>query len=581
MKKALQLFLISFTLNSFATHNRAGEILYKRIAPFTVGGVAVYTYSFSVIKYTDHGQNIADRCEDTLHFGDGTSAILPRVNGLTNGCSCGTIPCGEIIINSPGYIVKKNIYTGTHTYVGVGNYLAYTMDPNRNAGVINIPNSVNIPFYIESLIIVNSYINSSPIFANPPIDKGVLNACYYHNPCAYDIDGDSLSYEITQCRSGYGNPANGYTYPTTGAGGSFSINPLTGLLTWCTPQLTGEYNIAIIVREWRKNACNSGYSLMGYVLRDMQTVVSAIPPVSFSSSNLQDTCIVAGTNFIKNFSVNTNCNVIISIYGSSNNSLTLPNSIITVTSGNGNFNSSYAWSPYCDAARNLPYQINVVFASDLPYPLQRFYKSFNLKVVPIAPVVYSVQANINNVQLFWNKPNCQPNLKGYNIYRKTGINSWLHSACETGVPIYTGFYLQDFKTPNDTTFIDTDFWTPPPNGTPGHYIVTTVLNDCSESFASINTVALIVGIKNNFLTSSDISVSPNPFQNDLQIHFNGKYFEKVESKIFSLEGKLVLAKSDANCNNNLIIKTSDFPQGLYFLQFKTEKGTVTKKLLKE
>ena len=80
MKKLFTFLSFFLLLNSArATHNRAGEILYKRIAPFTntVNGVTVhvYTYSITVIKYTDSGVNVADRCIDTVYFGDGTKGI--------------------------------------------------------------------------------------------------------------------------------------------------------------------------------------------------------------------------------------------------------------------------------------------------------------------------------------------------------------------------------------------------------------------------------------------------------------------------------------------------------------------------
>src|SRR5687768_10360106 len=104
----LIIFLAHFT--ALATHNRAGEITYKRIAPFTkvVGGVTVpvFTYSITVIKYTDDGSGsiqIADRCVDTVDFGDNERGVAPRINGGTS-CGCGTIGgvqvgCGVLIIN--------------------------------------------------------------------------------------------------------------------------------------------------------------------------------------------------------------------------------------------------------------------------------------------------------------------------------------------------------------------------------------------------------------------------------------------------------------------------------------------------
>jgi hypothetical protein len=73
---------------SNATHNRAGEILYKRIAPTStvINGITVpiYNYSFQINTYTEinsPGGN-ADRCKLTLYLGNGDSIIMPRVNGL-------------------------------------------------------------------------------------------------------------------------------------------------------------------------------------------------------------------------------------------------------------------------------------------------------------------------------------------------------------------------------------------------------------------------------------------------------------------------------------------------------------------
>jgi len=49
-------------------------------------------------------------------------------------------------------------------------------DPNRNAGIINIPNSVNIPFFLETTLVINPFLgnNNSPELLNPP-----------HRQCVY------------------------------------------------------------------------------------------------------------------------------------------------------------------------------------------------------------------------------------------------------------------------------------------------------------------------------------------------------------------------------------------------------------
>jgi hypothetical protein len=68
MKRYIVLFLlIFFSINTFATHNRAGEITYRQIGPLT--------YEVTITTYTK-ADAPADRCELTLHWGDETESIL-------------------------------------------------------------------------------------------------------------------------------------------------------------------------------------------------------------------------------------------------------------------------------------------------------------------------------------------------------------------------------------------------------------------------------------------------------------------------------------------------------------------------
>lgn len=578
MKKIVFFFLIIFSSTTIlATHNRSGEILYKRIPPYSS-----YTYSITVIKYTDNGPNVADRCLDTIYFGDGQKGLAQRVNGISGSCSCGPSACGEIIVNEPGYVLKENIYTTTHTYANLGVYTVSSSDPNRNGGIINIPNSINIPFYIESVIVINASlgINSSPILTNIPADKGFFNSCYFHNPGAYDPDGDSLSYQIVACKSASNQPIPGYSFPTFGPGGTFSINPTKGLLTWCNPQLQGEYNFAILVSEWRKINCSGSYLFMGSVLRDMQAVIGNGTSASISLTNISDTCLVAGTFFTTNYTITSSSQINLTLIGSASTSLNLPPAALSPTTGVNTFNSSFNWNTNCDHVSKQPHQI-VYYAEQTNNLRQKIYKQFNLKIVPPAPAILSVSTPTNHVLLTWRKVSICSNIKGYNIYRKIGTNSWTHAACETGAPSYSGFTLIGFNNPIDTVFDDA-FFNPVANGSIGNYIVTTVMNDCAESFAdTIKTVAFIVGLKENVLSEFDLSVFPNPFLNALQIDLNGLTVEQIEATLYSVDGKLLKTQLDKNCRNSIFIKTTDFKPGIYFLYIKTERGAFVKKVIRE
>lgn len=492
MKKLLGFLFVLCSFYTFATHNRAGEILYKRIAPFTanVGGVTVqvYTYSFTIMKYTDHGPNVADRCEDTIHFGDGTKGIAKRINGGTScGCGGGAF-CGQILIADPTYTVKLNTYTITHTYSGPGNYLVRSLDPNRNEGVININNSVNQPFYIESLLIINSFTgaNSSPQFAFPPTDRACLQQCFYHNPGAFDSDGDSLSYEITTSRGEGGLTVPGYSFPETGPGGTYGIDAITGILEWCRPQLQGEYNLAFIVREWRKNT-SGNYQMIGYVLRDMQVIVIPCSNTPPSFKVPADTCVEAGAVVTKTIEVSDEQNQIVYISGGGGSFLSaLPRATLSPTGAATTYTSLYNWQTSCNHIRSQPY-INVIKAEDQGSPKLVYFTSFKVRVVP--PSVKNVSATPigTTIKITWSLSTCSPTnnpLISYKVYRKNDCSPFVHDPCKTGVDPSSGYTFIGQTQPNVNTFTDNNGGNGLVVGQDYSYLVVAVYKDGSQSFAS-------------------------------------------------------------------------------------------------
>lgn len=513
MKKILFSLFIFISCYARASHNRAGEIIYKRIAPYTavVGGltVQVYTYSFTIITYTDDsvlsgggGSNsVADRCVDTLEFGDGTKGIAPRINGGTS-CGCGSmggfqIACGELIINEVGYKVKKNIYTITHTYSGPGNYLVRLYDPNRNSGVINIPNSQNQPFYVESLLIINSFTgaNSSPVFGFDPIDKACAGKCFYHNPGAFDPDGDSLSYELSCSRGEGGSCVPGYFFPPAGPGGVYGIHPTNGTLTWCTPQMQGEFNLAFITKEWRKNTSGI-YKLVGYVLRDMQVVVktcnNANPPEIILPS---DTCVEAGTLLNQIITVKDLDNEVVTIVGSGGAfSATAPVAILSPTVGLAatTYTTNFKWQTSCSHIRQQPY-INIFKAEDqASIPKLINFKAYNIRVVP--PSVKNVSATPmgSTIKITWSLSTCSPAnnpLISYKVYRKSDCSPFVYNPCSPGVLATSGYTFIGQTTPSVNSFVDNNQGNGLVVGQDYSYLVVAVYNDGSQSYASAQVCA--------------------------------------------------------------------------------------------
>ncbi len=481
---------------SYATHNRAGEILYKRIAPFTavISGVTVqvYNYHFTIITYTDHGNGVADRCEDTLDFGDGTKGVAPRVNGGSS-CGCGSgIYCGVLISTDPSYMVNKSTYTITHTYAGPGNYTVRSFDPNRNAGVQNIPNSVNQPFYLESYLVINSFTgaNSSPTFSFDPTDRACVLKCFYHNPGAYDPDGDSLSYEITMSRGEGGQQVPGYFYPPAGPGGVFGIDAITGTITWCTPQTQGEFNIAFITKEWRKNTSGI-YKIVGYVLRDMQVVVKPCPNVNSPDIIVpQDTCVEAGTLINKVFTVKDIDNETVTIIGYGGAfGATAPSAVLSPNTGSTSptYTTSFSWQTTCAHIRQQPY-ICILKAEDQTAPPKLVYfTNYNVRVVP--PTVKNVSATPigSTIKVNWSFSTCSPTnnpLVAYKVYRKNDCSPFIYDPCSPGVNPASGYLYIGQTLPTVNSYIDNNGGNGLVVGQDYSYLVVAVYNDGSKSYAS-------------------------------------------------------------------------------------------------
>lgn len=476
---------IGFFTTAKATHNRAGEITYTWLYG--------YTYRIKITTYTNIGSpNLADRCYDTLYFGDGPNsrAVVPRTNGTTTAlCGGGsTAPFDGVPITST---IKRNEYVIDHTYPGPGSYKMSMTDPNRNAGVINLPNSVNQVFYIESYLVISTFIgpNSSPVLNFPPIDKGCVGRCFLHNPAASDPDQDSLSYELTFCRGLNGAICPGYAYPITGTGGTYNVNPVTGTLTWCAPQQQGEYNLAMYIKEWRKDD-DGVYHMVGYVIRDLQVDVGTCnnnPPVI---KPVTDTCVLAGSSITKNITATDPDGNMIKLTANGG-PFNVPSSPSTFASAQGfsPVSGVFYWQTNCSHISKNPYQVTLK-AEDQASDINLVdFKTFNITVVAPPPLNFTATPLGTSVKLTWSKPACHNTsgnkIKWYCVYRKADCIPWNHALCETGVPASSGFVKIGCTTSiNDTTFIDTNNGNGLSQGTNYSYVVEAVYDDGAESYAS-------------------------------------------------------------------------------------------------
>lgn len=476
------LFTFCFFSFSFATHNRAGEITYR-----CLGG---YTYEILVTTYTKTSSSAADRCEVTVYFGDGDSAVFQRFGGPPSSCSSGATG-GNPLPND----IQKNTYKGTHTYPGPFNYTITMTDPNRNAGICNISagNSVNTAFSLQSELVISPFFscNDSPILNFPPIDNACVGECFEHNPSASDPEGDSLYYELTIPYQSPGVPVPLYTLPPNMS--SSSINHFTGDLVWCSPPIICQYNVAIKIKQYHKWMGQWNY--VGYVLRDMQIDVASCTNTKPNIAAINDTCIVAGTTL--NFMVtatDAETNVLILSATGTPFGLTPAATFSSFPSSSPVF-GNFSWTPNCSQIRFTPYLVTFKVKDSHPStPLVDFESMFIRVIAPSVTGLTATPAG-SSIILNWNPAICNmsPNpLTGYKIYRKNSCDPFVPAPCETGLPSTTGYTLIGTTNNTTLTFTDNNGGAGLAHGTTYSYIIVAYYYDGSQSIASTNVCTQLV-----------------------------------------------------------------------------------------
>lgn len=458
MNKTLRFFSLLFTLMMWAvyanaTHIRAGEITAKLIS------CQNFTYRFFITGYTDTGSDVKFGGGE-IKYGDGTVDTFETGN--------------PDIFEDLGDEVALNIFIKEHTFPGPGVYKISFREFNRNAGIVNMDNSVNTPFYIETVIIIDPFLgcNNTPILLNPPLEHACIGVAFLHNAGAYDPDGDSLSYEFTTPKMDQDIPVVNYRFPNvhdinvydaqnedqTGPA-TFTIDPISGDLVWDAPGGEGEYNMAFIVREWRK--IDGEWYNLGYVTRDMQVIVEDCDNERPEITLPPDTCVVAGDKLEVDITADDPDGdpIILSSFGSVYQLLNNPASFVpsppipqpspaTLT---------FIWETNCSHINQRPYQVRFK-ALDQPPPgsgpkLADFATWFVTVIAPAPEGLTASQGNGNVVNLNWEAYEC-PSASSIEIWRKVDSNPFEPEHCETGMPANSGYELIAVAGGSQTSYFD-------------------------------------------------------------------------------------------------------------------------------
>lgn len=424
----LVLLFSLFASTAKATHIRAGEIIAERVS------VQTLTYRITVVGYTDTRSTV-EFGPGEVNFGDGR---VERLNTESAFEQTETL----------GNNIQKNVFVIIHTYQGPGNYTIRFLEFNRNANTLNMDQSVDTPFYLETLIRIDPFlgVNNSPVLTIAPVDNGAVNQTYIHNPGAYDPDGDSLVYVMDIPKQAFQRPVNNYRSPATGEF-SFSkqdgstppileLDPVTGDLVWDAPGIAGQYNIAFRIEEWRK--VNGEWVRIGYVLRDMQIIIENTSNQRPELIMPDDICVEAGTNIeeiFQGFDPDGDA-IMIEVFGdpieitTSPGSYT-PTSVFQPSPGIVNFE----WQTVCAHVRSRQYQVRVRI-SDRPAsgPSLVDIKTWNVTVIGPSPVVDDIFQNQGrSATISWDPYSCSNAAEDMQIWRRINSDPYEPDSCETGI----------------------------------------------------------------------------------------------------------------------------------------------------
>lgn len=423
--RILIVICLLFPICLFATHNRAGEITFKQKDDLTI---EVYVSTYTKISSVQ-----ADRDSIEVNWGDGTSSFIMRINGKGSAMGNNT---------------KFNSYVGVHTYPGRSTYTISVSDPNRVSQIQNInnTNSENIPFYIETTFTFTNQSfdgpNNSVVLLQPPIDIACTGKVFKHLPNAFDVDNDSIAFELIAPMVGKDLPVPNYVKPDqiiAGLDNTFSFNESTGEIIWDSPQKGGEYNITFLVKEYRNG------TLITSIIRDMQIFVLDCQnnPPKISTEDVL--CVMAGDTVSFPVIVDdpdqgqqvrlTGTGAPFSFLGKNKAVLNGPTDFNQVP-----FTSNFEWITNCNNVSNQYYQ--VVFRA-----IDNFInsntgladlKSTRIKVVAPAPEDLQGGHQSNSIKIDWVAPYaCSETnagyFRGFSIWRSKQTIDLPTDTCSNGI----------------------------------------------------------------------------------------------------------------------------------------------------
>ena len=246
----LSLLLALFSLQAGATHLMGGEIL--------IHDLKNGKHLLTMLIYRDTIGIPMDQFA-TFHFEGPFNQRFSRTTSYDSVIS------GNILPMYP-YGVEIYLFMDTLSFPSAGHWEVYWEDCCRNAAIQNLTAPLSEKMVLKTSLEVGATPNSTPFFLVPAAIFLPLNTPWQYNPLPFDVDGDSLYWRIDTPLTAANRYCAGYTDPASDPSNPFSIDPVTGTLSWTATNM-GNYVASILVEQYRNG------QPVGHIRRDMQFIV--------------------------------------------------------------------------------------------------------------------------------------------------------------------------------------------------------------------------------------------------------------------------------------------------------------------
>jgi hypothetical protein len=175
---------------------------------------------------------------------------------------------GNLLPQYP-YGIELYLFVDTINVPDPGKYRIGWDNCCRNVAIQNLANPGSESMYIQSEFeVFASSSNSTPFFMVPAAVFLPVNTPWQYNPLPFDPDGDSLYWSLDAPMNSANSYCAGYVPPASTASNPFSIDPVTGTISW-TASTQGNFVSTVLVEEFRNG------QKVGSIRRDMQFVVTS------------------------------------------------------------------------------------------------------------------------------------------------------------------------------------------------------------------------------------------------------------------------------------------------------------------